>query len=96
LVNLHYARSDEQSADDGAVRMLREAEIDPTALADFFATLEREGLDLPASIQYLSTHPASGPRVERIRSQAAVAPVETSPLLPDTDWTVLRGACPSR
>lgn len=92
LVDLHYFRSDEEAADEGAIEMLRAAGIDPAALADFFTMIQEEGGDIPDAIQYLSTHPATGERIERIRVAAGEA-FEARPLLEGVNWAELRKGC---
>lgn len=69
LTVLHFARSDEQSADDAAVKMLMRADIDPSAMERAFANLERVSPsgDTPAAFKYLSTHPPLSERIARVK-----------------------------
>ena len=64
LVELKYSRGFELEADDYAVALLNDMDIEPTVLGDILIRLtgEHEG-GLP---DYLSTHPGSKERMERI------------------------------
>lgn len=68
-----YDRDQEREADDGAVDRLVRARIDPAPFAAFFDRLREEGGDLPGGLGWLSTHPASSERAERIRARAREA-----------------------
>lgn len=69
LTVLHFARADEQSADDAAVNMLMRGGIDPVSMERAFANLERvsRGGDVPAAMKYLSTHPPLSERIARVK-----------------------------
>ena len=66
-----YSREQESEADSSGVRVLAAAGVDPRALADFFALLQRREPGLPAVIGWLGTHPDLGARVESVRREAA-------------------------
>lgn len=87
IATLQFSRDTEASADRGAGAMLVEANVDITALADFFAHLGR-ATDVPA---LLSSHPATAAR------QDALKQFETPhslPVLSAEQWLVLRRGCP--
>ncbi|MCP5114465.1 MAG: M48 family metallopeptidase, partial [bacterium] len=95
LVDLHYARAAEEAADTAGLETLHQAKIDPKAMADFFRIIQEEELNLPDSVQYLSTHPDTAARIERLQELAGEEPVDAEPLLAGVDWKVLRKACSS-
>lgn len=64
LTSRKFSRNDESEADAGAFELLVLERIDPSAMADFFATMgERAGAEIP---EILSTHPASAERKRRL------------------------------
>jgi beta-barrel assembly-enhancing protease len=73
LTVLHFMRSDEESADDGALETLMRAGIPPTAMRRAFENLERGSKDrgIEASFKYLSTHPPLAERIERVAKKSA-------------------------
>lgn len=71
LIEQGYSREHEAEADGEAVRMLRDAGIDPRGLARFFEILAaKEGADLPS---WLSSHPDLAERVAAVERLAAGA-----------------------
>jgi Zn-dependent protease with chaperone function len=68
LTSRKFSRDDESSADTGAFQVLVEKHIDPSGMTDFFTTLSAQSqADIPA---FLSTHPASAERQQRLQQQA--------------------------
>ena len=63
LLALRYSRTHETAADAFGVRLTRAAGYDPAGLAEFFVYLRREMGDGEG---WLSTHPATGERIEAI------------------------------
>jgi beta-barrel assembly-enhancing protease len=93
LGELRYSRRDEEEADREGLRMLLAAGLDPSGMIAFFETLRKQqgkGLILP---QYLSTHPSTDKRVERLRSLAPPAKSIPVRLLPGRDWRDIRNIC---
>jgi predicted Zn-dependent protease len=71
LTSRKFSRDDEREADQGAFDLLVQHRIDPSAMADFFTTLDkRVDAQIP---ELLSTHPASAERKRALveLSQAA-------------------------
>jgi Zn-dependent protease with chaperone function len=92
LGDLRHSRQNEEEADLDGLRMLLAAGIDPRGMLEFFRKIAtREGAALP---RYLSSHPPSADRVERLQALAAAAPAAT-PLLPDHDWSDVTKMCGS-
>lgn len=63
LLDLRYSREAEIEADDFAARLMREAGLDPGRLG---VALERLAGDGESTSGYLSSHPATAERVERL------------------------------
>jgi predicted Zn-dependent protease len=64
-----HDREQETASDIEAVRMMSAAGLAPTALADFFVLLEKEGGDVPGAIAWLSSHPQLAERQKEIRQR---------------------------
>ncbi len=94
LAQLGYTRSAERQADEHALRMMREAHISPSAMADFFRRMESreptQASDAKAMSDILSSHPSNPERIARIEGQPAY---ETTPALSAQDWAVLKSIC---
>ncbi len=90
---LRYSRRNEEEADAEGMRMLIQARIDPGGMIAFFEVLRREEGRGAALLQYLSTHPQTKDRVERLKLLAAQSRVTLVKLLPDYDWRDIRRIC---
>lgn len=91
LMAATYTRDDEEAADRGAVRLLRQARIDNAGLATFFLRLERleaGGLGLPA---WMGTHPEAKARAARISAEAE--PSTLAPALRGKQWQAVKDIC---
>jgi len=93
LGRLRYSRGAEDEADADGMRMLLRAGVDPEGMLAFYEMLRKESPQLPQSLQYLSTHPTTEQRLERLRALAASAPRGSRPLLADADWEALQRIC---
>ena len=84
-----YSRGQETEADSEGVRMLHAAKIDPLGLAQFFELLKEEGNNLPAGLEWISTHPDHDARIINIRGLVAeLGPQDYKPI--DVDWDDVR------
>lgn len=84
-----YGRGMESDADAAAVETLIAAKIDPDHLARFFETMsEEEGIQVPAVLQWQSSHPRHAQRVEDIRALTDGRGENFEPLAQqlDLDW----------
>ena len=90
---LRYNREAEEEADEKGMEMLIAAGVDPSGMASFFETILKQGGDLPAALQFLSTHPAIEKRVERLKSLAQSSNVKAATLLFLDDWEQLKKRC---
>ncbi|HET8940162.1 MAG TPA: M48 family metallopeptidase [Polyangiales bacterium] len=69
-----YSRDQEREADSDGVATLTRAQIDPNALADFFALLEKREASLPGALSWLGTHPDLAQRIETVHKLAKAQP----------------------
>ena len=93
LGTLQYSRVAEEEADREGMRMLLAAKVDPEGMITFLEGLKRKEEDPAGLLRYLSTHPATADRIERLRSLAGPPGRPWIKLLPDSDWTALRERC---
>ncbi len=90
---LRYSRQNEEEADAEGMRMLIRAGIDPGGMIAFFEVLGRGDGKEAVPFQYLSTHPQTEERVERLKLLAAQSQVKPVKLLPEYDWRDIRKIC---
>jgi beta-barrel assembly-enhancing protease len=64
-LGLKFSRSDEEEADEFAVKYLNDTDYNPKAFAAFFKRMEALG-ETMGPLQFLSTHPNPLNRVEKI------------------------------
>lgn len=93
LADLGHSRSAEEEADRDGMRMLHEATVDPAGMIAFYDSMEGSEGDASGVMRYLSTHPAVGDRVARLRTLAAAAPRPPVKLLADYDWSDVKRIC---
>ncbi len=94
LGELQYSRDDETRADDGALRLLARAGIDPRAADRALAAIDSDAP--PGSgpdLSFLSTHPGTAARRARIRKLAADVAITPRATLPAPEaWRVMEAA----
>ncbi len=93
LAQLQYSRRAEAQADEGGMKMLLRARIDPTGMIRFFQELVKDDKQPRAALRYLSTHPTTADRIEHLKGLAAAASGPPVPLLPDADWDDVKTIC---
>ena len=93
LGTLHLMRSDEASADAGALVLLQRAGVDPRAMAEAFARIDRESKDLPGALEYISTHPSTANRIEAAKRAAGAAGKQYTPVLSPHEWKQIQESC---
>jgi Zn-dependent protease with chaperone function len=99
LEGLKFSRAMESEADAEGMKMVLAAGIDPAAIVAMFQKFEKEEKkrsqdagqeEASRWLDYLSTHPASGKRVARLRTLIEETPSgEPRPLLPGKDWATI-------
>lgn len=85
-----FDRSQEQKADETAVRILAHAGIDPIHLANFFGRLAEKEPSLSRSMAWVSTHPDSRERAESIKSIVKRYPFQVEPIMSPEQWCNLK------
>lgn len=93
LGELRYSRQDEEEADREGLRMLVDAGVDPAGMIAFFETLEHRQGAAPTLPAYLSSHPTTESRIQRLRRLTPTPPADTTRLLPVLDWREVRRLC---
>lgn len=95
LGELRYSRKNEEEADAEGMRMLLAAGVDAAGMIAFFDVLKGEGRKGLSPPTYLSTHPSTQDRIERLRSLAAQPQGPPLKLLQGHEWTEVRQICKS-
>lgn len=70
LRNLGYGRGLESEADEMGQERLLENGVDPMAMVKLLELLEREAMDMPEALAFLSSHPLTKERIEAARERA--------------------------
>jgi len=84
-----YSQEQETDADEEGTRILIDAQVDPEGLISFFEHIEELQGELPAALEWLSTHPETGGRIESVR--ARMESLELGEARPfDIDWDAVR------
>jgi Zn-dependent protease with chaperone function len=90
---LRFGRKDEEEADVFAIEILQKSAFDPTRFADFFERRMAEEGDMDGIWEYMSTHPSSKSRIEKIRAAKQPAEKRLPPALTDAEWQSLQKIC---
>ena len=88
LLGLSYDRKEERGADDYAVRLLADRQLDGSGLVTLLERLEG-GASGPALPGFLSTHPPTAERLAHLSRSLVATPAARS-LLSDEEWNALR------
>lgn len=65
LISAKFNRSQEEDADDFALRLLEKSKIRPSHMVSFFKRLKAESGDLDESLEPLMSHPALNSRIKK-------------------------------
>jgi Zn-dependent protease with chaperone function len=82
LFTLKFGREQETEADLKGLQLLQRAKIDPSGMIRFFERLSEKG---DGRMEWLSTHPMSAARAERLKAELAALP-KKSPEPFKFDW----------
>jgi predicted Zn-dependent protease len=93
LGQLQYSRRAELEADTEGLALLLAARVDPDGMITFFEGLIQDKKAPRTVLKYLSTHPTTDDRVERLKALAARAGARPVKLLPDFDWSQVKQMC---
>ena len=86
LMTLKFGRAQETEADLTGLQLLHRAKIDPSGMITFFQRLAEKD---EARVEWLSTHPMSSARADRLKAELAAMPMQTPE--PFTfDWAKVR------
>ncbi|WMN11867.1 M48 family metallopeptidase [Marivirga salinae] len=70
VVSSGFNRSMEREADEYAIKYLREANINPNRLTQFFLKLKQKNREIPDGLQWISSHPALTERIQFVSENA--------------------------
>jgi predicted Zn-dependent protease len=93
LGQLQYSRRSETEADIEGLKMLLAARIDPRGMIRFLEGILSGDKQPRTVLKYLSTHPSTSDRLERLKRLAAEASSPPIPLLSGPDWPGLKTMC---
>ena len=88
LMTLKFGRAQETEADLTGLQLLHRAKIDPSGMITFFQRLAEKD---EGRVAWLSTHPMSNARAERLKAQLAEMPKQ-NPEPFTFDWTKVRAS----
>jgi beta-barrel assembly-enhancing protease len=74
LMTLKFGRAQETEADLTGLQLLHQAKINPTGMITFFQRLAEKD---EGRVEWLSTHPMSSGRAERLKAELAAMPMQT-------------------
>ena len=96
LGSLNYSREHEVEADMEGLDLMVAAGIDPKGMVEFFNTMDEVVGDMPESMRYVSTHPLTKERIERLNNAIEEKDFDSGKaeeLLPEVNWRKVRGGC---
>lgn len=88
-----YAREAEADADIRALEIMARAGLPAAALGEMFETFRAMGLETPAGLSHLSTHPDLTGRAARARAADRIGDGPFRPALEDGQWVALQQIC---
>lgn len=96
LAVLSYSRQDEEAADDGGMKMLIAANINPDAMVNMFDLMKGKNHPTIRMPHYISTHPDTDKRILRLKIIVARAKAERhvyQALSSENDWAQIKTGC---
>ncbi|MCS6897187.1 MAG: M48 family metallopeptidase [Nitrospira sp.] len=88
LMTLKFGRAQETEADVTGLHLLYRAKIDPSGMVSFFERLSEKD---EGRLEWLSTHPMSRGRAERLKTELASMP-KLSPVPFSFEWSAVQAA----
>jgi beta-barrel assembly-enhancing protease len=70
VISSSFSRDFEREADELAVLMMADANLNPNRLAHFFSKLQEKGKSSPDALTWVSSHPSLKERIERVLSKS--------------------------
>jgi Zn-dependent protease with chaperone function len=93
LGRLHYSRLLEDEADREGLALLQTVGIDPAEMIAFYRVMEAEHPNDSVVFSYLSTHPHTHDRIEKLVTLAGTPPPHPVKLFSHEEWKGLRSLC---
>ncbi|MDR1897124.1 MAG: M48 family metallopeptidase [Prevotellaceae bacterium] len=90
LTSTAYDRKMEDQADETGVGYLQKSRINPDHLADFMFRLSMQENDFIKNLTFISTHPETGKRAQKILDLSHKEQMEYIPVLTDSIWQKLQ------
>lgn len=91
MLNFSYSRKYEFEADKIGTQLLNQANISAMGLVDFFEQLNKDTGHLDKYFKYISTHPPSQERIDKIKQLNQVT--NPTPSLTPAEWHDLQNIC---
>lgn len=83
VVSSGFSRNMEREADEYAIKYLKDANINPNRLTQFFLKLKQQNKGLPESLEWISSHPALKERIEFVSENVGDS-IQEIPI--ELDW----------
>lgn len=93
LSSTAFDRAMEREADEGAIRLLANAAIDPCPFADFLEELAKREPTGMSYLSWISTHPESSERANSVRESCNRYRTVYRPVLSPETWLRLKETC---
>jgi predicted Zn-dependent protease len=93
LATLAHHRDEELEADAEGLTLMRAAQIDPRGMVTMFEKFAKLEGDMPSGVSYLSTHPATKDRIERLKKLIEETPGPSRPIELDVHWARVKAPC---
>ena len=90
---LRYSRQHEEEADAEGMKLLIAANVNPSGMVNFLDGLRSEGLSTSGFMTYLSTHPSTDDRIQKLQWVKWPANFKPVKLLQDFDWSDVKETC---
>ncbi|MGJ3236979.1 M48 family metallopeptidase [Marivirga sp.] len=89
VVSSGFSRNMEREADEYAIQYLKDANINPNRLTQFFLKLKQQNKELPESLEWISSHPALKERIEFVSENIGDS-IQEIPI--ELDWKSFKGS----
>ncbi len=89
---LRYSRLYEEEADREGLQLLQATGIDPAEMIAFYRIMEAQH-SRDVEVSYMSTHPTTGDRIEKLTALAGASPTHPVKLFSLEEWKDLRSMC---
>jgi predicted Zn-dependent protease len=93
LTHLSFQRADEEDADREGMRVLQRARLDAAGMVHMYQKLGQEAPDIVGPARYLSTHPQTADRVEKLKILSAEARYQPVPVRSARTWSEVKKLC---